>query len=293
MKSVESPISLAGQSDKGPSFSEYLENLPSLAESSAKQYNIIVKKFRKRRYSLDRDGINSFLSKDRRVVAKFALVHYAKFLGNDKLVGIIKDTKVKPKPKREYSIPTYDEFMKVIDRLDQEERMIATFLINTGARCGEAMNVKYSDIDTKECEIKLEGKGGKRLVRLSESFIQELMHYLKEVKGVLPTESIFYTDSRATSVNKVNQFWFRLNRAAWKAIGRGIQTHDFRRFTAVYLYEKSGGDIMLVKDILGHARIETTAIYTGYADKKKSRSRAAKLLGELQPQQNTTRRGQV
>ncbi len=277
-------ISSQAKIEKGSieDFENYISNVASVGANSAKKYIEIIKKFKGKGFKFTARDVNAFLKQDPRTVTKAALIHYAKSQRKFFLADEIKRMRYKKKPKKIHTIPSYEEIIKVIEQLDKENALIAEFLLCTGARCSEVMQIEYRDIEPDR-KIKLRGKGGKeRWCQLPDALYERLMDYFRNEKGVSGNMKVFYTDSSASLQNKVKMFWFKLHRAALHTIQKNIQTHDFRRFFAKAYYEKTGRDIILTQKILGHSDIRTTAIYTSFVEEKDILRPAAELSSELQ-----------
>jgi len=273
-------------------FVEYLAGVPSLSESSRKRYVNIVKKFNKYMGPLDMVSAGKYLTLHPTQMTKSALVHYAKYNKNFNLALEIRETKVKFRPRKPHAIPTLDEFMKVIKWLPKEEKFIAWFLLYSGIRSREAFTILLKDIKP-DGQVKVHDlKGDKwRTVIMPAEYNQRLIHYLRDRKGVLLEEPIFYSHLKTGLRAKRERFYKKLHEKSLRILGKSIGTHDFRRYCATFLYKRSGYDIDFVKRMLGHKSITTTQIYTQYVDREHDVSRAKKLLDELETQQNKIETG--
>lgn len=266
-------------------YENYLLTAPGgviLSPGTQDAYGKIIGRLERCRKDLTLEYIISFMTKDQRKPVRSALAYYLRALGMEDLVTKLPRVKARDPILRE--IPTYEEFISVIKKLDEEDDMIAKFLLNTGMRCHEAFMIKLGDI-TPEGIIIIETKGGgQREVRLYEEFRKELVEYLTGVKSLANGELIFFTENKASLQSKVKKFWSRLNRESVRTIGKHIGTHDFRRFYGTYLYKRTK-DLQLVQRLMGHKRIETTLRYTRYATKEEDLEKGRKLIGELLKQQ--------
>lgn len=263
-------------------FESYLKSSPNgvmLSPRTIRVYVFAIKSLIRRKKEIDRDYIVSFLQKHPRLEVRAAIIYYLKWKGFDDIAESI--PRVRPKEKKHREIPTYDEFMKVIKFLDAEERMIALFLLNTGARCHEVFKLLEKDIKPNGY-VEFSTKGGYlRRVKLPDGFYRQLREYIDNDVGILPLEHLFYRKLNSNIDNKVKYFYKKLNIVAKRQLGKNIGTHDFRRFVAAYLYEKSGHDLKLVQSFLGHKKIETTAIYIEHLNTEKMLEKAGAILNEL------------
>jgi integrase/recombinase XerD len=140
---------------------------------------------------------------------------------------------------------------------------LVELLYGLGLRISEAVGLKLDQVNLQENVVLVQGKGGKqRLVPLGAKVAATLRDYLRlewQAKG-LRTETVL-----------LNRFGKPLSRmGAWKIVQRicdeaGIKTavspHTFRHSFATHLIE-AGADLRSVQEMLGHADISTTQIYT-------------------------------
>ena len=260
-------------------FAAFLEGETALAKRTTANYVTIIKGMLKVTGGKDsRRELNKYL-KDRpfRSYAA-ALAHYQRFKGRAKAL-----IKVREKPRKPHFIPTFEQFVAVIKSLGAEEQLIAMFLMNTGCRCHEAFKVKAGDIQA-DGSVTVETKGQKyRLIRLSPDFYGLLDRRIKEA-GLLGNELVFWTNRGSTGRSKVMLFWQALNKKSKELVGKYIGTHDFRRYCAVYMRFELKYPLEVIKELLGHNSIKTTAKYTEYGITEERIKEAAVGLGALHRQ---------
>lgn len=140
---------------------------------------------------------------------------------------------------------------------------LVELLYGLGLRISEAIGLKLDQLNLGESLVQVQGKGGKqRLVPLGSKVAATLRDYLRlewQAKGT------------RTDTVLLNRFGRPLSRmGAWKIVQRiceeaGIKTavspHTFRHSFATHLIE-AGADLRSVQEMLGHADISTTQIYT-------------------------------
>ncbi len=172
-------------------------------------------------------------------------------------------------PKRLVALPTVLSPAEILDVLrfieNTKHRTIVSLLYGAGLRIGELLNMKVSDIDFDRMEVTIRmGKGNKwRMVSLGDKLAQLIVNYMHEYK---PRELLFYGQNgkpySATSVRMV------IKRAVRKAgIKKRVTPHTFRHSYATHLLEQ-GVDLRHIQLLLGHARPETTQIYTHVTKKE-------------------------
>ena len=208
--------------------------------------------------------INDKLKKNS-VLRKVATIrNFYKFCYLNKIVkedptGMIKSIK---REKRLPEVLSLEEVKKIIDNCKHtpggmRDRLIIKFLIATGARISEILNLKISDVENQNYEfIKVLGKGSKyRVIPIYDSLEKEIKEYMTELKGATETFNLFPGTRR-------ENFWKRLKVIAKNAgIEKNIYPHIFRHSLATVLLS-NGADIRIVQEILGHSNISTTEIYT-------------------------------
>ncbi|MEW5994201.1 MAG: site-specific tyrosine recombinase XerD [Candidatus Zixiibacteriota bacterium] len=146
----------------------------------------------------------------------------------------------------------------------QRDRAIIELLYGSGLRISELLNLKVTDVEFEAGFIRILGKGDKqRLVPLGVYARQALERYL-ESRDQVPKAA----QSSVVFVNKAGRRFSRVG--LWKIIRRRVQQagiakrvtpHTFRHSFATHLLE-GGADLRVVQEMLGHADISTTQIYT-------------------------------
>ncbi len=153
------------------------------------------------------------------------------------------------------------------------DRAILEILYGTGARVAELVDIDVSDIskdsfDGEEITIlKLRGKGSKeRLVPLGKFALEALDNYLVRLRPSLlaknsQSERALFLNNRGTRLSRQSA-WTTVLRASQLAGLEGrVSPHVFRHSYATHLLD-GGADIRVVQELLGHASVTTTQIYT-------------------------------
>lgn len=176
-----------------------------------------------------------------------------------------------------------EEITRLINAIDEPWLMVAVLLaLLGGLRRGEVCQLKIKDIDLSEMKIRVEnsknpnrtteGYGRDRIVPLPERIIPIVRTYLnllpEDTEYLFP--SIKYPDVPIAKGHLWRAYKQVLQRANLNQIAktdsRGIPRHQFNFHTlrhtyATLLWEKTG-DILTVKQALGHSKLETTMVYT-------------------------------
>lgn len=173
---------------------------------------------------------------------------------------------------------TVDEVSRILDGAKNpkdayslRDYLILELLYSTGARVSELVGINLSDISEAQIEremiktLKLRGKGGKeRLVPLGSFAVNAIDDYLVRTRPNLvkrTNEIALILNNRGGRLSRVSA-WEVVKQAAIKAnLESKVTPHVFRHSYATHLLD-GGADIRVVQELLGHASVTTTQIYT-------------------------------
>lgn len=146
------------------------------------------------------------------------------------------------------------------------DRAILELLYATGIRVSELVGLKLQDINLESGFLKCYGKGGKeRVVPLGRAAHEAVDRYLKKVRNAKNgkrSDKLFLGLRRSGEHLTRQAVWQIIRRYAKQArIKKTITPHTFRHSFATHLLER-GADLRVVQELLGHADISTTQIYT-------------------------------
>ncbi len=154
------------------------------------------------------------------------------------------------------------------------DRALLELLYGTGARISEAVGLDVDDLgfggpgDRQPATLRLSGKGGKqRMVPLGSYAREALDAYLVRARPALAAAARRTTVSPALFLNARGGrltrqgAWAVLRSAAQRAGLAGISPHTLRHSFATHLLD-GGADVRVVQELLGHASVTTTAVYT-------------------------------
>ncbi len=178
-------------------------------------------------------------------------------------------------PKLKRSLPdvlTYEEIEQIIAQIDLSKpeggrnKAILETLYGCGLRVSELVNLKISQIYSEVGFIRIIGKGDKeRLVPIGSSAIKYIDIYKKQIRiHVAPKpgqEDILFLNNRGSRLSRVMIFLLLKDLVKKAGIKKNISPHSFRHSFATHLVE-GGADLRAVQEMLGHASITTTEIYT-------------------------------
>ncbi|WP_250281858.1 MULTISPECIES: tyrosine recombinase [unclassified Frankia] len=137
-------------------------------------------------------------------------------------------------------------------------------LYGTGARISEAVGLDVDDLDLDAASVRLRGKGGRaRVVPLGRYAGEALAAYLVRARPVLASRRAspaVFLSRRGTRLSRQSA-WTVLRTAAVAAGVEGVSPHVLRHSFATHLLD-GGADVRVVQELLGHASVSTTQIYT-------------------------------
>ena len=146
------------------------------------------------------------------------------------------------------------------------DRALLEFLYGTGARISEAVGLNVPDIDlTADPAVLLSGKGGKqRFVPVGSYAVRAMQAYLVRGRpgltaGRRPSDAVFL-NARGGRLTRQGA-WGVLGEAAHRSGISGVSPHTLRHSFATHLLD-GGADIRVVQELLGHASVTTTQVYT-------------------------------
>jgi integrase len=301
-ESLERGISREAAPAWGQSFLEYLQRHTELGPASSKKYMNIIRSMLGRDKAFNIERAATFSRKKNRQYVKAAIVKYLDFMvysgeiSKDARNNFLENIpRVREAPTKPRGLADIESVWKIMDLLEKEYRYVALFLFYTGCRISEAMELRLKDIDFKTRIATVYGKGRMqkkpRSVKLPQEFCDELKKYLLDT-GILETEHVFLFDSKASTDSKTVMFNEKFRKACMAVLGRSLGSHEFRRIVGTILIEKTG-NLQMVKNVLGHEKLETTLTYTKYADINKSIDQASEIMGAINVRQKEPPEGRV
>jgi integrase/recombinase XerD len=147
------------------------------------------------------------------------------------------------------------------------DKAILEFLYATGARVSELTDLTITQLFLKDGFVRLFGKGKKeRFVPIGKIAIKFLNTYLDKARPVFikagrSTDAIFLNQDRGTALSRMAIWNIIQEYTKVAGIDKHITPHTFRHSFATHLLE-GGADLRVVQELLGHADISTTEIYT-------------------------------
>lgn len=152
------------------------------------------------------------------------------------------------------------------DPLYWRDKALLEFAYASGVRVSELIGLKVRDVDLQEGFAVVFGKGSKeRLVPVGRAALQALVVYIREVRPRLArgqgSEGALFLNARGQPLSRMG-VWKILRKHVKRAgITKRVSPHTLRHSFATHLLE-GGADLAAVQEMLGHADISTTQVYT-------------------------------
>ena len=195
--------------------------------------------------------------------------------------NLMKDVESKKIPVRLPKALTVSQIAQLIDGSFSEDNIVSIrnralleLLYSTGGRVSEIVGINLGDIGTVKSEsndvrvIKLRGKGSKeRIVPMGSFSVKALDDYLVRVRPNLLSKNsksrneALFLNQRGTRISRQSAWQIVVDSAKKCGLSEGISPHVFRHSFATHLLD-GGADIRVVQELLGHASVTTTQIYT-------------------------------
>ncbi len=149
--------------------------------------------------------------------------------------------------------------------LARRDRALLEVLYGTGARISEAVGLDVDDLDAVDGTVLLRGKGGKeRLVPVGGYARESVAAYLTRARPELVAARsgpAMFLNSRGGRLSRQSA-WSVLVKAAERAgVTASVSPHTLRHSFATHLLD-GGADVRVVQELLGHASVTTTQVYT-------------------------------
>lgn len=147
----------------------------------------------------------------------------------------------------------------IVDR----DRAILELLYSSGLRLAELVDLDCNDIDMQDATVRVTGKGNKdRIVPVGSHALKALTLWHRSRREFAPAdESALFVSNRGTRLSRRSVQARVTHWAKRQGIDTNVSPHLFRHSFATHLLESSH-DLRGVQELLGHANISTTQVYT-------------------------------
>lgn len=180
-------------------------------------------------------------------------------------------------PKLDKRIPKYltlDDSKKLLsvagnedNRNNERDYAITTLFLNCGMRLSELVNINIKDIKFDDCKMNVIGKGNKeRTIYLNNACMRAISEYLeirpKEGIKYDSKDALFLSERRERISNRTVQYIIKNELRKAGLDTNKYSVHKLRHTAATLMYQYGNVDIRALQELLGHASISTTEIYT-------------------------------
>jgi integrase/recombinase XerD len=149
--------------------------------------------------------------------------------------------------------------------LGQRDRALLETLYSCGLRVSEACGLDLADLDLENRLVKVRGKGSKeRLVPFGEVAFVLLSRWRSRGRPLVvktPAEQAVFLNARGSRLSRVGAFGIIQHASSVAGLVRRVSPHVLRHSFASHLLNR-GADLRFVQELLGHASVSTTVIYT-------------------------------
>lgn len=180
-------------------------------------------------------------------------------------------------PKLDKRVPKYltlDDSKKLLNVAGNEDNRnnvrdyaITTLFLNCGMRLSELVNINIKDIKFDDCKMTVIGKGNKeRTIYLNNACMRSISEYLKirpkEGINYNSKDALFLSERRERISNRTVQYIIKNELRKAGLDTNKYSVHKLRHTAATLMYQYGNVDIRALQELLGHASISTTEIYT-------------------------------
>lgn len=205
-------------------------------------------------------------------------------------------------PKKTKSVPkhmTYEDAVSFIaavrndtsqtDFLRIRNYCIVTLFLNCGMRLSELVSINLNDIDRFLRSVRILGKGNKeRIIYFNDACRAALEEYIpirEDQKTETETENALFISRRGKRIDnrmvqKMVEKYLELSGLG----NRGLSVHKLRHTAATLMYSRGKVDVRVLQEVLGHAQLNTTQIYTHVSNSEVEEAMAKNPLSNLSPE---------
>lgn len=181
------------------------------------------------------------------------------------------------------------ELLNAVEGPDSErDRCILTLFLNCGLRLSELVGINLNDVIHNNATLRVLGKGNKeRIVYLNPACVEAIDAYMavRPKDHVKDREALFLSHRGSRISPKTVQAMVKKYLAKIGLTGPGYSVHKLRHTAATLMYRYGDVDIRVLQDILGHANLGTTEIYTHTSDSQMEAAINANPLAKIAPKE--------
>ncbi len=142
------------------------------------------------------------------------------------------------------------------------QRLVLLLFYHTGMRLSELVNLKYSQLDGSQSQLKVLGKGNKeRIIPVSRELAAELQQYQKDKTEELAVSDRLFVTGKGKPLQPRSVYAFVKEKLGAVTTVKKKSPHVLRHSFATHLMN-NGADLNAVKELLGHSSLAATQVYT-------------------------------
>ncbi|MCD6132215.1 MAG: tyrosine recombinase [Candidatus Hydrothermae bacterium] len=174
-------------------------------------------------------------------------------------------------PKEERYLPMVIPEKRINEMLDNwipesimeaRDKSIIELMYSSGLRASEVISLKWENLDLKTMELRVKGKGGKeRIVPLGKRAREALKVYVNFLGDKLNKSNFVFLNRFGKKLSRKGLWLIIKKRFETMAFMYGVHPHTLRHSFATHLLNH-GADLRSIQELLGHASLATTSIYT-------------------------------
>jgi len=174
-------------------------------------------------------------------------------------------------PKEERYLPMVIPEKRINEMLDNwipenimeaRDKSIIELMYSSGLRASEVISLKWENLDLKTMELRVRGKGGKeRIVPLGKRAREALEVYVNFLGDKLNKSNFIFLNRFGKKLSRKGLWLIIKKRFETMALMYGVHPHTLRHSFATHLLNH-GADLRSIQELLGHASLATTSIYT-------------------------------
>lgn len=201
-------------------------------------------------------------------------------------------------PKSKKALPHFlslEQSIELLNAVDgpnaERDRCILTLFLNCGMRLSELVSINITDVIHNNATLRILGKGNKeRIVYLNQACVDAVASYLavRPKDGVVDRNALFLS-------NRMTRISYRMVQELVKKYldkiglsGPGYSVHKLRHTAATLMYRYGDVDIRVLQDILGHANLGTTEIYTHTSSNQMEAAINSNPLAKVKPKKTAS-----
>ncbi len=274
---------------------DYIQTVRSFSNDTIKAYENDLNNFRD---YLSSESINKVVDIDYQVLRNYlryihnknytnktisrnisTLRSFYKYLINEQVITFNPMTLIS-NPKLEKKLPSYLNYSEIDNLinvgevntpLDARDKLIIELLYSTGIRVSELVNIKIKDINLYDNTIKVLGKGNKeRIVLFGKDCSKMINDYLNNYHIELAAKNksdFLFLNNNGRNLSTGGIRYIINNIIKKNSLKYKVTPHTIRHTFATHLLN-NGADLKSVSELLGHANIETTGIYTHISNER-------------------------